>query len=513
MPNSDLEALHSRKVPIKTVYDHEHIIDNLAETYANIKHELTIVQRRGESVYDNSLNNLNYIMQHDPMLEGICYNQLTNHVEVHLQPSWTRDQTLLLWNDRDTIGLRSYLARVYNIEFKKGDVEDAVKELANSRLFNPIQQYLESLPDWDGVPRVETLFVDYFGADDNPYTRDVARKWVLAAIKRVYQPGCKYDYVPVLSGPQGIGKSTFFKKLGVLWFSDSLTFSDMSDVKKAAEKIQGTWINELSELNGIRKQDIGTVKNFISSSKDIFRAAYAATAQEYPRRCVMIGTTNDDNFLFDDTGNRRFQPIKVTGDFKPGCDPTKISDKTVQQIWAEALDLYLENSDVELCLEPENNTLAVEAQMDALEASDLEGVIEYYLDMYLPLDWDDMTITQRQTYIQTYVPEDPEHPSDRKQRTEVSIPEVFCECLGQPIDRLTKAQSRTIGRCLTKLHWGAGDENVPGFPVRKSIPHYGQNRMRYPYKNFMEAKKKFQENLQRIKQTQKVPHHTEPNQS
>lgn len=479
-------------IPTKSVYDIDPNIDlqMSPEDYGKIEALFEQTTTRKVVKFSKSLYNLRLIIERDKSLQGIWYNELTDQIEVHGAPLWERDDTMLLWDERDTINLREYIYDNYSIEYSKQDVEDYALILANRHRYNPIKKYLENLPKWDQTPRIETMFIDYFGAEDNPYTRDVSLKWAIAAIKRVYQPGCKYDNVPVLTGPQGIGKSTFFRMLGGEYFSDSLTFLDMADTKKAGEKTQGTWINEISELNGIRKQDIGTVKNFISSTKAIYREAYGRKAKVYPRRYVLIGTTNDDNFLFDDTGNRRFQPIQVTGEGE--LDPTHITQETVDQIWAEALYRYKEKPDIELCLEKENIYLAEKAQADALEVSDLEGIIQYYLDQKLPQNWNDgYNLGMRLTYLRTYSDDDPtfldsEGNDTRVARTEVSIPEIWCECLGESMERLTRGMSLNINRCLTKLHWvkGKGGQMLPDgeqnpFPERKYVSFYGQNRMHY----------------------------------
>lgn len=490
MPESQ-SSLHT--IPTKSVYDPSIDSTPTEENLKNVWKNLTITERRGQAVIEKSLTNLKTIIRYDKTLSGLCYNEITNQIEIHAKPPWDRDETLILWDERDTINLRDYIASVYTLEYSKQDIEDYALYAADLRRFNPIKKYLESLPPWDGVSRVSTLFIDYFGAEDNSYVRDVALKWAVAAIKRVYQPGCKYDNVPVLSGPQGIGKSTFFHKLGKQWFSDSLTFTDMADTKKAGEKIQRTWINEISELNGIRKQDIGTVKNFISSPVDIYRAAYGRDAKEYPRRCVLIGTTNDDNFLFDDTGNRRFQPIRVTGEGK--YDPIKITDETVDQIWAEAVHIYVENPDIELCLEKENQNIAEKAQMDALESSELEGLIGFYLDMLLPENWEEFTSSMRINYIETYHNPDINYSEPRVKRTRVSILEIHCECLREPVDRMTRSEQMNIARCLTKLHWARGkgsqhlkDGTKNPFPEQQTINRYGRCRMWYPYDDIQKFK-------------------------
>ncbi|MGX7714781.1 VapE domain-containing protein [Enterococcus faecium] len=195
------------------------------------------------------------------------------------------------------------------------------------------------------------MLIDYFNATDNSYTRAVTRKMMVAAVARIVYPGTKFDSVLILNGPQGIGKSTFFAKLAGDWFSDSLTLTDMKD-KAGPEKLQGYWILELGELAGMRKTDVEVVKSFISRSDDKYRASYGVNVESHPRQCIIVGSTNaESGFLRDITGNRRFWPVRISGDGKRKAWQMSIYD--VEQIWAETLvlysqgeKLYLEGSDV-----------------------------------------------------------------------------------------------------------------------------------------------------------------------
>src|SRR5690606_2790431 len=234
------------------------------------------------------------------------------------------------WTDVDDAGLRHYLERVYGIT-GKDRIFDALSLCAHKNRINDVKDYLTSLK-WDGVKRLDTLLIDYLGAEDNVYTRAVIRKSLAAAVARVMTPGCKYDYVPILVGPQGIGKSTFLRLLGKDWYSDSLqTFEG----KEASEMIQGVWINELGELSGLSRAEINAVKQFLSRTEDIFREPYGRRTNRYPRRCVFFGTTNEDEFLRDRTGNRRFWPV-VVGVQEPKKNVFRDLPEEVDQIWAEA---------------------------------------------------------------------------------------------------------------------------------------------------------------------------------
>ena len=207
--------------------------------------------------------------------------------------------------------------------------------VSSERLYHPVKEYLNGL-SWDGTKRLENLLVDYLGAEDTPYVRAVTRKTLVAAVARIYEPGTKFDSILVLNGPQGIGKSTLFARLGRAWYSDSLSISDMKD-KTASEKLQGYWILELGELAGIRKMDVETVKSFITRTDDKYRKAYGVNVESHPRQCIIVGSTNSDGgFLRDVTGNRRFWPVRVLG--KGRHKPWDLD--AVDQIWAEAAEYY-----------------------------------------------------------------------------------------------------------------------------------------------------------------------------
>lgn len=166
--------------------------------------------------------------------------------------------------------------------------------VSTERLYHPIKEYFATL-QWDGVERLDTLVVDYMGADDSPYVRAVTRKALTAAVARIYEPGIKFDSMLVISGPQGMGKSTFFALLGKEWFSDSLSIAEHMRDKTASEKLQGYWILEIAEMNGIKKVDVETVKSFISRTDDKFRQAYGTVVESHPRTNIIVGSSNSDS--------------------------------------------------------------------------------------------------------------------------------------------------------------------------------------------------------------------------
>lgn len=383
--------------------------------------QLLKFNKKGE--IEPSLTNLVLILRNDPNLKGIAYNDHQGAIVLLEKVPWRKPEEKKgpTWNDDDDSALRVYLEKVYQI-YTPTKLYDAITVVSHERSFHPIRNYLYNLPEWDGIPRLETLLIDYLGADDSAYVRAVTRKTFVAAVARVMNPGCKFDYMLVLIGKQGIGKSTFFAKLGGKWFNDSLNLNDTRD-KTAAEKLQGYWIIEIGELAGIKKAEVESVKSFLSRQKDIYRPSYGRRTVEHPRQCIIVGSTNNDTgFLRDSTGNRRFWPVTVKS--IPNRSPWMLDNDTVNQVWAEALKLWKDGE--ALYLDDQKVALeAVEQQKLAMEADERLGMIKEFLDKPLPEDWENRTLSERIMYI---------HGGDFGQeeegtvrRDQVCVAEIWCE--------------------------------------------------------------------------------------
>ena len=286
------------------------------------------------TVLKNNLHNITLILQNDPQLQNIVFNQQLDGMEIKGEVPWKHPSKY--WRDADDAQLISYVDSHYGT-FSQRNYQIAVTKVADDRSYHPIREYLAALPEWDGVPRVDTLLIDYLGAEDNSYVRAVTRKTLCAAVRRVQEPGVKFDTMLVLNGPQGIGKSTLISRLAGEWFSDSLNLSDTKD-KTAAEKLQGYWILEIGELAGLRKAEVETLRSFLSRQNDIYRAAFGRRATPHPRQCIFFGTTNaESGYLRDTTGNRRFWPVKTPGG---GAKHSwELTHEDISQIWAEVLVL------------------------------------------------------------------------------------------------------------------------------------------------------------------------------
>ena len=411
-----------------------------------------------------SLTNFVTILRYDQRLHEIAYNEHSCGISIRDAELLPWEQLKPGWSDADLASLTAYLDRVYHI-FSPSKLKNALLTITAERSFHPIKEYLEGLPAWDGKKRLETLLIDYLGAEDSSYVRAVTRKTLVAAVARVYEQGIKFDTVLVLSGPQGIGKSMFFAKLGGVWFSDSLTISDMRD-KTGAEKLQGFWIMEIGEMNGIKKVEVETVKSFASRQDDKFRVAYGTVVESHPRQCVICGTSNSQHFLRDVTGNRRFWPVQVTGE----CEkhPWNMDKALLEQIWAEALTLY--NAGEELILKGTDAEMAAEKQQEALENDDREGLVREYLDKLLPADWAKLSLSEKRMYLAG-----DEFTTQNRAgvapRDKVCNLEIWAECFGREPANIIKQDSYELNAIMAKLDgWKRYDGNKSG---KLSFKDYG----------------------------------------
>ena len=370
------------------------------------------------------------------------------------------------WGDTDISCAKLYFERVYGI-WSPTKFKDALLAVVSAeRLYHPIKEYFETL-QWDGTERVDTLLIDYLGAEDTPYVRAVTRKTLAAAVARVYEPGIKFDSILVLNGPQGIGKSTLFTLLGKQWYSDSLSITDMKD-KTAAEKLQGYWILELGELAGMKKVDVETMKSFVTRTDDKFRQSYGVVVESHPRSCIIVGSTNSEGgFLRDITGNRRFWPVHVSGNGK--FHPWELTE--VDQIWAEAIERY--RAGEELYLKGRVAADAYAMQQDAMESDDREGVIADYLETLLPENWDKMDLFQRRSFLGGSE-FDGAPKAGTVRREKVCIMEIWCECFGKERQNLKRSDSYEVESILMKV---GGWEPIQGLKSGKTrFPLYGPQK-------------------------------------
>lgn len=395
-----------------------------------------------------TIDNVCIILEHDPLLKGkFALNKFAGRGEVLGPLPWDPRAIRRLWDDNDNNGLYWYLEKRYHIT-GNGKIDAGLSLHANKFAFNEVQDYLTASV-WDGVPRLDRLFIDYLGAADTPYNRTVARKSLVAAVARAMKPGCKFDNMTILVGPQGIGKSSLLDILSRGWFNDSIrTFEG----KEASELLQGVWIVEVSELDAFRRTDVARIKQFLSLRADRFRAAYGRHVKEMPRACVFFGTTNTKDFLQDTTGNRRFWPVDV-GEQTPTKSVWRDLPIEIDQIWAEAVMRWKMGETLYLTGEAEKAAKA--KQEEHREVSTYEGAVLEFISREVPEDWETYKLDARRTFwAGNVVGEIKTVPRKR-----VCALEVWCEALnGAPKD-LTKAVAREINAVIERQdEWKRADK-------------------------------------------------------
>lgn len=405
------------------------------------KLEISATTGRPAKTTDNIL----IILEHDPLLRGkIAYDEFAVRGMAMGALPWDQRTERRPWTDVDDAGLRHYLERAYGITGKE-KVLDAVALVGHKHAYNEVQEYLTSLT-WDGVQRLDTLLIDYLGAEDNIYTRAVSRKAVVAAVARAMQPGCKYDQMPILAGAQGIGKSTFLRILGRKWFSDSLT---TFEGKEASELIQGVWINEIAELQGFNRSETNAIKQFLSRTEDIYREPYGRRTSNYPRRCVFWGTTNDSEFLRDATGNRRFWPVDV-GLHPPNKSVFNDLEQEVDQIYAEALVYWQQGESLYLTGEAEE--IAKQQQEEHREGNAKEGLIREFVERPVPVGWEKRDIPTRRLY---WSAEFGRGEGETVPRDRICAAEIWVECFGGDLKQMRRTETMEINSILSRLQgWG-----------------------------------------------------------
>ena len=397
--------------------------------------------------------NIKLILCHDKNLAGkVVYDRFSHRTILKENLPWHKVADSRWWGNDDDGCLRNYLSDRYCID-GKGIIDDALREVLVRNSIHSVQDYLNGLPPWDGTPRVDTLIIDYLGAEDTELTRQMTRKALVAAVSRAMEPGCKFDYVLTLIGQQGLGKSFIWKRIGKGWTSDSISTVTGKD---AMEQLQGAWIIELAELAALRKAELESVKQFITKQDDSFRPAYGREVEHYDRACIFVATTNEPDFIRDATGGRRWWPIQV------GVKPRKYSpfddltDSVVDQIWAEAMVYYM--VDEPLYLDSKMEAEAKALQREHTEESPWAGIIRAYVDRKLPDTWKDKSMEERREFFN---PEDSFITNDGTEpRTRVCALEVWVEAMNGAPKAMGRMQANEINNVL---------RNLPGWePIRKN---------------------------------------------
>ena len=400
------------------------------------------LQRNQNGAVKGTIDNILIILDGDPKLKGkFALNQFAGRGEVLGALPWSQSEKRRLWSDTDSNGLYWYLERMWGIT-SRGNIDSALDIHASTHAFNEVQDYIKGL-QWDGTPRLDTLFIDFLGAVDSEYNRAVCRKAFTAAIARAMIPGCKYDNMLILAGPQGLGKSTLLDKMSLGWFNDSIrTFEG----KDASELLQGVWLVEVSELDAFRKSDVSRIKQFLSLRADRYRAAYGRHVKELPRCCVFFGTTNTDEFLSDTTGNRRFWPVDVGEAPHDKTVWTDLTDEYISQVWAEAKIRWQTGEALYLTGDVEEQAKA--KQEEHREVSVREGLILEFIDRKVPADWPKWSIDRRRDFWAGQLHTQEDSKIELVERDRICAAEVWCELFNGSVKDAKVMDTREINAII-----------------------------------------------------------------
>lgn len=382
------------------------------------------------------LMNAYLILKHAPEWQGVlAYNQFAERIE-KLRPPPVVDGEPGAWVDVDASKALVWLQMVWGLPMRNSAVVDeAARMVAWDNRYHPVRQWLDRLPKWDGVPRLERLMEDVFGAEPNDYTRHIGKSLLVSAVARVLKPGCKVDEMVVLEGAQGLGKSTCISELfGPDWYLET---SEAPTTKDFYVVMQGNWVVEIGEMQSFSKADINQVKMAITRRDDKYRAPYDRHGSSHPRQCIFIGTTNADTYLSDPTGARRFLPVL--------CEKADVSQVRFLRLeyWAEALALFKQGfrwwdypKDI------------ASAEQDARYVEDAwEEAIADYLDGKAPSG---------------RYPADMAGPLD-----EVTVMHLLQHALQMDIAKMNKPEQRRVADILRRMGWERGkQERVPGSTAR-----------------------------------------------
>lgn len=387
-----------------------------------------------------NIANIILILENDPALAGhIVHDLFTGMDSAKNGLPWNKNANQ--WTDTDDANLRVWLEKHYDITGKE-KIADALTAVLTRHSYHPIRDYLSGLT-WDGVPRLDRIIIDYMGAEDSELNRAMSRKHFVAAVARVFNPGCKYDYCLIMSGAEGIGKSTLLRVMGGRWFNDSIT---TLEGKEGMEQLRRAWVVELGELSSIKRSDVEQVKAHLSKQVDIYRAAYARRVLEHPRQCVFCGTTNEALFLKGDTGNRRFWVIPVVAELRKYRDWNEAIRRDRDQLWAEAVHYYKQGEPIYLSEELEAQ--AKQRQQDFNDDNDdpIVAMLDKYLNTLLPVNWDTMDIQARRSYLRD---PDPLQAEGTVKRDKVCAAEFICEQLGKDMaDKDYKYLCRRVSKMI-----------------------------------------------------------------
>lgn len=343
----------------------------LQVTNAVAKENLKIaIDEKGKPI--NSLQNIEKMVL---STVPIAYNELTQTIEVIF------DEKKIDYGDDESELLRMEIEKRFNLKVKKVDLQTAVVCAGYKFKYHPIKTKILS-EDWDGIPRAESFFIDVLGVEDNVYNRECTRKWLLAGIYRLFEPGTKFDEMLIIHGEQGLKKTTTFEKLSLDFYVSETGKISLETLIKMEQK----WIIDFTELATMKKTDIDTFKAWLSETSDTYRGKYDKKARVHERHFIICGTTNDKEILTDRTGNRRYWIMYGEVDRRK-LDIFDVTDEYILQLWSEVYQWYQNKESLLISADTKNYMRKITSV--ALEYDPLEDKINSILEMILPNNWID----------------------------------------------------------------------------------------------------------------------------
>lgn len=391
-------------------------------------------RKKGKEILGDA-KNVRIALKYAPELAGLVrLNELTRRIELTKPPPWrtlTRGGT---WGDDDDIDLACWLQEWGLPVRNEASLSRIVHAHAAETPVHPVREWLRGLPPWDREPRITEVLIEVLAAQgDGRYLGGVLRRFMISAVARVMNPGCKADHMIVIVGAQGSRKSSFALRLGYPWGVEA---NSSFGSKDAIAELDGAWIVEVGELAGMRRSEVETVKNFVSKQTDRYRPAYGRAVIDQPRACVFIGTTNEERFLLDYTGNRRFWPITCTGRVD-----LALLDQHREALWAEALAAY--EAGEQWYLDAEEEQLATTVQERHRVVSEIEQDVGAFLVTIAAESWrKDKRTTVREVYRAICGERDTENLSARRQM-ETAIGQAIRRCGWECIGRVGKDRRTT----------------------------------------------------------------------
>lgn len=433
--------LKERQEAVETEFDYEDAKKNWREALKYDKYDKVAP----------TINNVFLILTNDPNFKGKLYTDVFSERDVveDTMP-WTREKhhgVYRDWSDADTEQLRRYLENEYDGLTKKDIIESGLVNAFQAQSRHPVREYLQSLPEWDGTERVESLLVDYLGADNTEYVRTVTKIHVVAAVARVMNPGVKYETMITISGGQGTYKSSFIRLLsGDHWFTDNVRDFGGKD-KDVFLLLQGAWMVEVAELVAYDKAKEEEFKAFLSKQDDTFRLPFGRRTGKHPRQCVFWGTTNQTQFLKDITGERRMWPVDIDNVPRLKDVFTDLPEER-DQIWAEALHYYEQGTP--LYLSPEMEGVAEEVRGSFREDDDRKELIEEFLEKDITDNWKDLDLNDRRDYLNgdIIVP----NAGNPCKREKVTSFEIWVECFNKNVnERFPRGDNLYITNIMSNM--------------------------------------------------------------